>query len=84
MKATVRHTIDKVLFENKSDVFRYSEFICKYLPDYWKANQQRWEQVIDDCTVDISVDCIIDHPGRKPATDTHRTGMGKNKRGVIQ
>lgn len=49
--------------ENKSDVFRYSEFICKYLPDYWKANQQRWEQVIDDCTVDISVDCIIDHPG---------------------
>ena len=63
VKATVRHTIDKVLFENKSDVFRYSEFICKYLPDYWKANQQRWEQVIDDCTVDISVDCIIDHPG---------------------
>ena len=63
VKAAVRHTIDKVLFENKSDVFRYSEFICKYLPDYWKANQQRWEQVIDDCTVDISVDCIIDHPG---------------------
>lgn len=63
VKATDRHTIDKVLFENKSDVFRYSEFICKYLPDYWKANQQRWEQVIDDCTVDISVDCIIDHPG---------------------
>ena len=63
VKATVRHTIDKVLFENKSDVFRYSEFICKYLPDYWKANQQRWEQVIDDCTVDISVECIIDHPG---------------------
>ena len=63
VKAAVRHTIDKVLFENKSDVFRYSEFIRKYLPDYWKENQQRWEQVIDDCTVDISVDCIIDHPG---------------------
>ncbi len=63
VKATVRHTIDKVLFEHKSDIFRYSEFIRKYLPDYWKENQQRWEQVIDDCTVDISVDCIIDHPG---------------------
>ncbi|MEF2561516.1 MAG: Ger(x)C family spore germination C-terminal domain-containing protein, partial [Negativibacillus sp.] len=62
-KATVRHTIDKVLFENKSDVFRYSEFIRKYLPDYWKENQQRWKQVIDDCTVDISVDCVIEHPG---------------------
>ena len=63
VKATVRHTIDKVLFENKSDVFRYSEFIRKYLPDYWKENQQRWKQVIDDCTVDISVDCVIEHPG---------------------
>lgn len=63
IKDTVRQTVDKVFFEKKSDIFRYSEFIKKYEPDYWKANQENFEQVIDDCRIEIYVDCLIDHPG---------------------
>lgn len=63
IKDTVRQTVDKVFFEKKSDIFRYSEFIKKYEPDYWKANQEDFEQVIDDCRIEIYVDCLIDHPG---------------------
>ena len=59
----MRQTVDKVFFEKKSDIFRYSEFIKKYEPDYWKANQEDFEQVIDDCRIEIYVDCLIDHPG---------------------
>ena len=63
IKDTVRQTVDKVFFEKKSDIFRYSEIIKKYEPDYWKANQEDIEQVIDDCRIEIYVDCLIDHPG---------------------
>ena len=63
IKETVQHTIDKVLLEEKCDVFRYSEFIKKYEPEYWKENQQDWDKVIDQMTINISVDCRIDHPG---------------------
>ncbi|WP_419169492.1 Ger(x)C family spore germination protein [Negativibacillus massiliensis] len=63
IKATVQHTIDKVLLKEKCDVFRYSEFIKKYEPEYWKENQQDWDEVIDQMTINISVDCRIDHPG---------------------
>lgn len=63
IKATVRQTIDRVFFEQKSDVFRYSEFLKKHHPDYWKEHEQDWEKLIEKSRVEIEVTCQIDHPG---------------------
>ena len=63
IKSTVERTIDKVLLKEKCDVFRYSEFIKKKEPDYWKKNEKRWEQVIDEMEIHVFVSCNIDHPG---------------------
>ena len=63
IKTTVEQAIDKVLLQEKCDVFRYSEFIKKYQPEYWKENQQDWDKILDQLTVRINVDCRIDHPG---------------------
>ena len=63
IKDTVTGTIDKVFFEQKSDVFRYSEFIKKDEPDYWKANHDDFDSLIDRCRIEVYVDCRIDHPG---------------------
>ena len=63
IKSTAERTIDKVLFREKCDVFRYSEFIKKEEPDYWKKNEQRWDEVIDEMEIHVFVDCKIDHPG---------------------
>lgn len=52
-----------VFFSQKSDIFRYSEFIRKEEPDYWKQHHEDFEQVVEDCTFEIDVECIIDHPG---------------------
>ena len=51
-----------ILFR-KRDIFRYSEFIRKEEPDYWKQHHEDFEQVVEDCTFEIDVECIIDHPG---------------------
>ena len=63
IKSTAERTIDKVLFREKCDVFRYSEFIKKEEPDYWKKNEQRWDEVIDEMKIHVFVNCKIDHPG---------------------
>lgn len=63
IKSTVQRTLDKVFYEDKSDVFRYSEFVKKYEPQYWKANQQNWDELIGESEFHINVECSIDHPG---------------------
>lgn len=63
IKATVKKTIDKVFYKEKCDIFRYSEFIKKYEPKYWKENGKDWERVIDDTKINIYVKCNIDRPG---------------------
>ncbi len=63
IRATVRQTIDRVFFEQKSDVFRYSEFLKKYAPSYWKEHEKDWERLIEKSRVEIEVSCQIDHPG---------------------
>ncbi len=63
IESTVRQVIDQVFFEQKSDIFRYSEFIRKQQPEYWKQNSSDFDKVIEDSSVEIAVRCIIDHPG---------------------
>ena len=63
IKSTVEEVVDQVFFSQKSDIFRYSEFIRKEEPDYWKQHHEDFEQVVEDCTFEIDVECIIDHPG---------------------
>ena len=63
IKSTVEEVVDQVFFSQKSDIFRYSEFIRKEEPDYWKQHHEDFEQVVEECTFEIDVECIIDHPG---------------------
>lgn len=63
IKSTVEEVVGKVFFAEKSDIFRYSEFIRKEEPDYWKLHHEDFEQVVQDCSFEIDVTCIIDHPG---------------------
>lgn len=63
IRSTVEEVVDQVFFSQKSDIFRYSEFIRKEEPDYWKQHHEDFEQVVEDCTFGIDVECIIDHPG---------------------
>lgn len=59
----VQNAVRKVFFQDRSDIFRYSEFLKKYHPDFWKKNQQRWEELIGESRFTCQVQCRLDRPG---------------------
>ena len=71
IEETVEKTISKVFFQEKSDVFRYSEFIKKQQPAYWKAHQEEWDEMIDQCQIYVEARCKIEHLGLEAK---HRQG----------
>lgn len=59
----MRQAVDKAFTQDGCDVFRFSDFLRKYQPTYWKANQSRWEELMPQCKVQYKVDCDVNRTG---------------------
>lgn len=60
---TILNSINKVYFKDKSDVFRYSEFIRNTHPAFWEKNKDNWDKLMERSKFEIEVICDIDRPG---------------------
>lgn len=85
IEKAVEKTLEKIFFSEKCDVFRYSEFIKKQQPHYWKAHREEQEKVIEQTKVIVKAECRIEHLGleTKHSQETGRRS-GKNPHGVIK
>lgn len=63
IESIMRQAVEKAMVKNQCDVFRFSDFLKKYQPSYWKANQKQWDEIMPQCQVRYQVECAINRTG---------------------
>ncbi len=65
IKSLMETAIKRCFTEQSCDIFRFGQHLKKTQPHYWKQNESRWEELMKDCGISVSVRCSMSKTGQQ-------------------
>ncbi len=62
---TTAYAVQRCFLQNRCDVFRFCDYLRNQEPTYWNSVKDRWQDLMSDCEIRISVDCKLSKTGQQ-------------------